>query len=111
MPKGTPQTERRPPVAKRPPPDDGHAFLPDPRDSGQARTRDEIAETLAEEFVTSATSAEETAPDLRDEFTVEEVGGPFVEATGAEEFADTEDEGESEPFPTAIRAPKTGSPR
>jgi hypothetical protein len=85
--------------------------LPDPRDAGQARTRDDLAETLAEEFVASATSAEERGQEARDEFTVEEVGGPFIEASGAEEFADTEDEmnpadGEKEPFPTAIREPK-----
>src|SRR5262245_11455675 len=60
-------------------PDDGEAFLPDPTTTGKARTEDDLPETLAEEFVQSATSAEEVAEDIRDGFYAEEVGGPFIQ--------------------------------
>src|SRR5690349_19038455 len=46
-------------VKKIRPQDDGNAFLPDPRETGQSRTRDDLAESLAEEFLEAATSAEE----------------------------------------------------
>ena len=90
--------------------DDGRAFLPDPYDGAgaPARAADPFAETLAEEFVTSATNAEEMTEDDRDEMTTEEVGGPFTETTGAEEFAGGTDasnpaDAEREPFPTVTR--------
>lgn len=93
------------------PPDDGNAFLPDPRETGHARTRDNLAENLAEEFISSATSAEGNAEDVRDEFFSEEIGGPFVTANPDEEYATTTDDmnpagASKEPFPRAIRAPK-----
>ena len=59
--------------------DDGTAFIPDPSTGEPSRTEDDLAETLAEEFVQSATSAEESAEDVRDGFFPEEVGGPFIE--------------------------------
>jgi hypothetical protein len=98
-------------VNKIRPQDDGNAFLPDPRETGQSRTRDDLAETLAEEFLEAATSAEEQMENDRDKLTLEELGGPFVEASAAEEFAEdidgTNPEGATrEPFPTAVRAPK-----
>jgi hypothetical protein len=93
--------------------DEGKAFLPDPYDGAgaPARTAESLAETLAEEFVASATTAEETTEDDRDEVRPEEVGGPFTETSGAEEFATEPDESnpidaESEPFPTATRQPR-----
>ena len=52
-------------------PDDANAFLPDPG-SGPARTDDDLAEVLAEEFLEAATSAEEKTEDVRDAFVTEE---------------------------------------
>jgi hypothetical protein len=93
--------------------DEGTAFLPDPYDGGRAPARagDPLAETLAEEFVTSATSAEEMREDERNELHPEEFGGPFTETTAQEEFANeadasNPDDATREPFPTATRTPK-----
>lgn len=88
--------------------DDGNAFIPDPG-SGPARTKDDLAENLAEQFLTSATSAEETTPDEMDREVPEDSGGPFVETSGAKEFArDSEvpniPEAGREPFPSPMRA-------
>jgi hypothetical protein len=92
--------------------DEGKAFLPDPYDGSgaPARAGDPLAESLAEEFVVSATTAEEVTEDDRDQLRTEEVGGPFTETTGAEEFATEPDESnpvdaDKEPFPTATRQP------
>jgi hypothetical protein len=86
--------------------------LPDPYDGtgAPARAADALAETLAEEFVEAATSAEEMTEDDRDRLTPEEVGGPFTETSAAEEFAGGTDDSnpsdaEREPFPTATRQP------
>ena len=88
--------------------DEGTAFLPDPYDGAgaPARTDDSFAETLAEEFVSSATNAEETVEDDFNQVQSEELGGPFTETTAAEEFANAPDasnplDAEREPFPTA----------
>ena len=91
-------------------PDDGEAFLPDPG-SGPIRARDELAELVAEEFLQSATSAEESSEDVRDEIVAEELGGPFLEDRASMELARDVDESNPrdatrEPFPTAMRAPK-----
>jgi hypothetical protein len=102
---------KKPPVPRRPSrPDDGEAFLPDPEQGGRARTADDLAEELAEEFVRSATSAEEAGADARDEVLPEELGGPFVEVPASEEFdrapdASNPQDAEKEPFPRAIRVP------
>jgi hypothetical protein len=104
-------TRRRPPEppeGARGRSDDGDAFIPDPSEGGPPVAVDDIAETLAEEFVQSATSGEEAGEDVRDEWVPEEVGGPFVETRADDEFADDEDasnppETQPEPFPTANR--------
>jgi hypothetical protein len=90
--------------------DEGTAFLPDPYDGAgaPARTGDDLAESLAEEFVVSATTAEEMTEDDRNAISTEELGGPFTQTTAAEEFATEPDDsnpidGEKEPFPTATR--------
>jgi hypothetical protein len=92
--------------------DEGTAFLPDPYDGtgAPARASDALAESLAEEFVASATNAEEMTEDDRDRLTPEEMGGPFTETTAAEEFASGSDESnppdaEQEAFPTVTRHP------
>jgi hypothetical protein len=94
-------------------PDDADAFLPDPARGGPSRTDDVLAESLAEEFLSSATSAEEVNEDVRDAVLPEEFGGPFIEVRGATEYSrepdetqdDTSGRGAREPFPRAMRAP------
>ncbi|HEX9296730.1 MAG TPA: hypothetical protein VF881_12885 [Polyangiaceae bacterium] len=92
--------------------DEGRAFLPDPYDGAgaPARTGQNLAETLAEEFVSSATNAGEITEDQRDEVQTEELGGPFTQTSAQEEFATEPDasnplDAEREPFPTATRHP------
>jgi len=72
--------------------DQGTAFLPDPYDAGgaPALTRDGQAESMAEEFVLSATAAQEMTEDDRDDrndVSPGELGGPFTETAAAEELA------------------------
>ena len=59
-------------------PDLGEAFIPD-----VARTHEQLiddeAESYAEEFIASVTSAESPFEDARDEVISEELGGPFLE--------------------------------
>lgn len=57
--------------------DDGHAFIPDPVESGVFIVADE-AESLAEEFIAGVTSAEHLGEDARDEMALYELGGPFL---------------------------------
>jgi hypothetical protein len=65
---------------------------------------DPTAEESAEEFVLTVTSGEDGGEDRLDEVTLEEKGGPFVETSGATEFAYGADatnpkSGTREPFP------------
>ena len=83
--------------------DDGNAFIPDP-EGGPARTRDSLAENLAEEYLQGATGGDAVAEEQNDEVVPEELGGPFVETSAREEFADGTDESnpadaETEPLP------------
>jgi hypothetical protein len=70
-----------------------------------ARSRDELAESLGEEFVESATSAESTAErSPNDDIFTEESGGPFVTTNAKIEFAKGTDasnpeDATREPFP------------
>ncbi|HET6280474.1 MAG TPA: hypothetical protein VFH73_05895, partial [Polyangia bacterium] len=73
-------------MSTKPRSDDADAFIPDP-DGGHARTSDTLAETLAEDFVQSATSGEATNDDVFDSVVPEDSGGPFVETSSAQEFA------------------------
>lgn len=86
--------------------DDANAFMRDPGD-GPAIAPDDLAETLGEEFVRSATTGEDTNEEARDAVVDEEVGGPFVETTAGEEFAIDADasnppDATSEPLPRAV---------
>jgi hypothetical protein len=68
------------------------------------RTRDDLAEELAEEAVTTMTTGEDEAAEARDRDVPEELGGPFVPSTGSREFARGTDasnpeDAEREPFP------------
>jgi hypothetical protein len=67
--------------------DDAHAFLPDPDEGAPARTEDEVAEALAEDFVEAATTGRGPGDEIRDELDEEEVGGPFVGTTDEDELA------------------------
>jgi hypothetical protein len=86
--------------------DSGDAFIPDPED-GRAHVDDDLAETLAEDFVRSATTGEDAEDDTMDQIVPEEIGGPFVETSASEEFAlgpdeSNPDDAMAEPLPRAI---------
>jgi hypothetical protein len=86
--------------------DDANAFFPDP-DGGPAHVSDDLAESLAEDFVQSAVSGQEGDERHQDEVVPEELGGPFVETTAEEEFAAGSDDsnppdGDKEAVPTAV---------
>src|SRR3954466_9132190 len=84
--------------------DDGNAFMPDPED-GPARIDDDLAENLAEDFLQAATSGEDQ--DGTHGMVPEEIGGPFIETTGEDEFAagtddSNPDDATAEPMPRAV---------
>jgi hypothetical protein len=88
--------------------DHADAFLPDP-DGGPARTSDDLAEELAEEFLKSATSGAYVGEDELDQEVPEESGGPFVIHPARYEFArDVDDsnpiDGSREALPSPMRA-------
>ena len=66
--------------------DPGGAFIPEP-DDGPVVANESVAETLGQEYLSSATSGEEVTPERRDEVQPEELGGPFVETTEREELS------------------------
>jgi hypothetical protein len=78
--------------------DDDRAFLVGPW------RHEPLAEELGREFVEAVTSGQNDGVELRDQTVLEELGGPFVETTGGEEFDDQPDESNPidalrEPFP------------
>ena len=88
--------------------DHADAFLPDP-DGGPARSSDDLAEELAEEFIRSATSGGYVGEDELDREVPEESGGPFVIHPARYEFArDVDDsnpiDGSREALPSPMRA-------
>lgn len=66
--------------------DDANAFIPDPGD-GPARTDDDLAESLAEDFLEGATSAQDPDEERLESTFPEEIGGPFVETSADDEMA------------------------
>ena len=87
--------------------DSADAFIRHPDEGGGMSTEDDLAETLAEEFVRTATSGEDQTEDALDQMVPEDIGGPFVETGGDEEFADGVDESnpadaEPEAMPRAV---------
>lgn len=95
--------------------DTADAFIRDPGDGGPFRIEDDLAESLAEEFVHSATSGEDHSDQAMDQMVPEEIGGPFLETSAEEEFADGTDESnppgaEVEPMPRAVSG-LAGRPR
>lgn len=68
--------------------DEAFAFIPVPDDLlGPIRAEDDLAEELAESYLMTVTTAEETAQELFDASVPEDEGGPFVESDGGTEFA------------------------
>jgi len=66
---------------------------------------DSIAEELAEGFVQKVTNAQDEGQESLDRTSTEEQGGPFIQTSGATEFAEGTDESNiegamREPFPT-----------
>ena len=78
--------KRNGPISTRSRSDDGNAFVPDPSSSGRSRVKDVLAEQLAEEFLSSATSGEEHGLEAHDRVFTEERGGPFVTTSARKEF-------------------------
>lgn len=80
------------------PPSDPDGFITRPR------ATDGLVEELGEEYVASATAGESGAQEMQNQDVPEEVGGPFVHTTGAQEFAGGTDASNPknatrEPFP------------
>ena len=61
--------------------DGAGAFVPDPSEA-HAPGPDDLAEALAESYVSAATSGEQQAEQTLDDFVDEELGGPFVQEDG-----------------------------
>lgn len=84
--------------------DSAEAFLHDPTETRhRGRDEDPLAEMLGEDYVQAATSGESSYAEVADAVTMEELGGPFLESSSAEELADDEPEtpeATREPFPT-----------
>jgi hypothetical protein len=107
----TKQARARPPrpprlVKARGRSDDGDAFIRDPGE-GPARTRDDLAELLAEDFIGAATSGNDVLEDDLERETSDELGGPFVVTSARVELADDIDESnpigaEPEALPRAV---------
>jgi hypothetical protein len=94
---------KRPRALARPRSDDANAFMPDP-DGGPAHIADDLAENLAEEFVDTVTRGDGADDAAIDGVVSEEIGGPFVFTTAADEFAHDIDaanppDAEREPLP------------
>jgi len=94
-----PVPRKRPRASARPRTDDANAFMPDP-EGGPAHIPDDLAENLAEGFVDAVTGG-----DGGDDAAVtEEIGGPFIFTSAADEFAHDIDaanppDAEREPLP------------
>jgi hypothetical protein len=87
--------------------DSADAFIRHPDEGGGMNTDDDLAQTLAEEFVRTATSGEDQTEEALDQMVPEDIGGPFVETGAEEEFADGVDESnpldaEPEAMPRAV---------
>ena len=89
---------------------DGDAFI---RASEQRTgSHEDLSELLGEEFVRGVTGGDDAAEDVRNAVAPEELGGPFVESYGGEEFGrtvsglpdDEEEERDAElnAFPAAV---------
>jgi hypothetical protein len=94
------------PTGRRGRTDDGTAFMPDP-EGGPARIADSLAENLAEEYLESATRGDDSVEEALEAIVPEEIGGPFLETSASDEFADGLDaanpeDAEAEPLPRPV---------
>ena len=81
------QTAQDRPAARHVRKDDADAFIRHP-DDGPTQSDDPLAESFGEEFLRSATTGQDTDDELFSGSEVsEEIGGPFLVSTGAEEYA------------------------
>jgi hypothetical protein len=83
---------------------EGHEASNDSAFLRRSKSADALAEELGEEAVETMTTGEDEGNESRDRFAEEEIGGPFVESTAKNEFADDKDESNPddatrEPFP------------
>jgi hypothetical protein len=105
---GQTEREERPSPARRSErSDSADAFFPDPQEGGRSQAPDDLAETLAEDYVASATTGGNVDDEVLNQVVPEEIGGPFVETTSGEEFAEGYDESNPEdatvePRPLAV---------
>jgi hypothetical protein len=82
--------------------------MPDP-EGGPALIQDDLAESLAEDFLEAATRGEEVAEDVREQVVPEELGGPFLETSALEEFAnDVDAANPSDASPEPLPRPNAG---
>ena len=103
---GSPGSTERPEVDHLRREDHADAFIADPED-GPAITDDDLAQTLAQEYLRSATSGEDMSDEVFDQIVPEEIGGPFIETRASEEFAAGTDasnpeDAAPEPLPRAV---------
>ncbi len=83
--------------------------MPDP-EGAEPHVPDDLAENLAETYLQSATSGEEQAEDLMNDYVPEESGGPFVEEDTADELdLELEARDEQSPPDSPARAWNTSS--
>ena len=87
--------------------DDANAFMPDP-EGGPARIPDDLAEDLAEGFIDSATRGDDADDAKLDGLVAEEIGGPFLETSAVDEFANDTDEA-NPPDADREALPRTGA--
>ena len=84
--------------------DSAEAFIHDPTETRhRAQDEDPLAEMLGEDYLQAATSGESSYAAAADAVTIDELGGPFLESSSAEEIAEDEPEtpeATREPFPT-----------
>src|SRR5437763_35974 len=66
--------------------DDANAFFPDPGD-GPAHAPEDLSDQLAEQFIEAATTGQDADEQQLESTSPEDIGGPFVETTAAEEIA------------------------
>jgi hypothetical protein len=84
--------------------DEPHARDADEAFIGGTHSNDDLAEEMGETWVQTATSGEDENQDVLEQEVPEETGGPFVQTTGAQEFAHGTDPSnpkgaKREPFP------------
>lgn len=87
--------------------DDADAFIRHPDSGRRVKSRDALAVTLGQEFVTAATTGEDVADEDLEQEVPEDVGGPFLESDASREFDPHADESNpvgatKEALPTAM---------